>query len=71
VSRKQEPSTDALNIAHLSDCSGCAGCEYLLEFYGACDVCGEWGHKSTLTYDGEQVRCDACGRADASGEPPQ
>ena len=46
-------TTDGANIQHLTECdvTGCAECDYLMEFYEACDACGVWGHKDTMTYD--------------------
>ena len=56
------PGTDAENIAHLASCPGCEHCTYLLEFYEACDICGSWGHKSTMESDGHTVACHSCAR---------
>lgn len=38
---------DSCNILHLTECmdDGCDRCNDLLEYYEACDFCGQWGHK--------------------------
>ena len=38
--------SDSENIHHLTECPGCSLCDYLMEMYEACELCGAWGHKS-------------------------
>lgn len=37
------------SIGHLTVCKvdGCERCEWLMEFYMACDTCGHWGHQDS------------------------
>lgn len=43
-----EESQQTADIRHLVECSldGCSECEFLLQFYMACDQCGWWGSLS-------------------------
>ena len=51
------------NIQHLTECPGCERCELLMDFYLACDGCGEWGHKDSahgyVMREGEVI-CQRC-----------
>lgn len=44
-----DPWKDGMsNHVHLSKCSGCDRCDYLIDgFYMSCDGCGHWGHQDS------------------------
>ncbi len=43
-----EPFNDAEAIEHLEKCPGCHECQYLLNYYEACDNCGDFGNMNVM-----------------------
>ena len=41
---------DASNIHHIETCPGCPTCDFLMQFYSGCEVCGRTAHKEALVY---------------------
>ena len=51
------------NIRHLEECGldDCDRCDYLLEFYAACDDCHHFGNMSAMFNDGDgKTYCQTC-----------